>query len=249
MPGRASAGRASGSLRLVHTSDLHLFASRAHDDDLAMVRALAATIGDLAADAVAIAGDLFDHNRVPAGLAAGLLAALAEPGVPLVVLPGNHDPLTAGSIYRRVESPPNLFVLGLHGPEVVLAGTWTVTGRAHLDYGDFAPLDIPDPAADPAVASPLSRVVLAHGHYDLAGEAAARHRPGWLITGHELDRLAATYVGLGHWDRAFEVRPSGPPTYYSGSPWLAGSVNVVDLRPDGEAAVHRAPIRDGIRSR
>jgi DNA repair exonuclease SbcCD nuclease subunit len=241
-------------MRLVHTSDLHLFANRRHEDDLTMVRTLASSVAAYGADVVAVAGDLFDHNRVADRPAADLLAALAEPGMPIVVLPGNHDPLTAESVYRRVERPPNVFVLGLDGGMLQIGDGWSITGRAHLDYGDFPPLDVLDagwPATkdDNAPAQPSVRVVLAHGHYDLAGEAGARHRPGWLITDRDLDRLTATYVGLGHWDRAFEVRPSGPPTYYSGSPWLAASVNVVDLRLGGGAAVHRAPIGEGIRAR
>jgi hypothetical protein len=141
-----------------------------------------------------------------------------------------------------------VFVLGLDGPELSLAGTCVITGRAHLDYGDFPPLDLPDQDGAGA-AVPTTRVVLAHGHYDLAGEAAARHRPGWLITGDDLDRLAASYVGLGHWDRAFEVRSAGPPTYYSGSPWLAESVNVVDVGPGGAAEVRRAAVREPVRTR
>jgi DNA repair exonuclease SbcCD nuclease subunit len=229
-----------GSVRLVHTSDLHLFAARAYEEDLAMVRRLTATVRALEADVVAVAGDLFDHNRVPDRLAADLLEALAEPGVPIVVLPGNHDPLTPNSVYRRVDRPANLFVLGLDGPSLSWDGRLEISGRAHLDYGDFPPLpeDVP-----PAQTAPVAQVVVAHGHYDLAGDASARHRPGWLITAEDLDRLAVDYVALGHWDRAYEVRPAGPATYYSGSPWLTEAVNVVDLRP-GTMDVRRTELLD-----
>lgn len=231
-------------MRLVHTSDVHLFAARAFEDDVAMVRSLAATAHLLGADLLAIAGDLFDHNRVPRAAANQLMAELVAPGVPVVVLPGNHDPLTPGSIYRHLDALPNLFVLGLHGSSLAAGDRWAVTGRAHLDYGSFPPLDLGDPAA-----SADERIVLAHGHYDLRGEAGAIHRPGWLITTEDLDRTAAGYVGLGHWDRAFVVRPSGPPTYYSGSPWHAGTVNVVDLEPGQAARVERALLHDGSRFR
>jgi DNA repair exonuclease SbcCD nuclease subunit len=232
-------------VRLVHTSDLHLFAARSLDDDLAMVRSVAATVEALEADALAVAGDLFDHNRVPLEAAAELLAWLAAPGLPVVVLPGNHDPLTPDAVYRRVDRPSNLFVLGLDGEAAVIAEGWSVVGRAHVDYGDFPPLH----PADEAGPDGSGRVVLAHGHYDLAGDAGARHRPGWLITPEDLDALAAEYVGLGHWDRAYEVRASGPPTYYSGSPWLTGSVNVVELAAGGPAVVTRVALRHPIANR
>ena len=67
-----------------------------------MVQALAATASMMGAELLAIAGDLFDHNRVPRVPASRLLAELAEPGMPVVVLPGNHDPLTPGSVYRHL---------------------------------------------------------------------------------------------------------------------------------------------------
>jgi DNA repair exonuclease SbcCD nuclease subunit len=223
-------------------------ATRDHDDDLAMVRALAATVWSLRADALAVAGDLFDHNRAAASPAADLLAALSEPDVPVIVLPGNHDPLTPGSVYHRIERPGNVFVLGLDGYEIAVDGEWLLTGRAHFDYGDFPPLDRIAPG-DPGSSAGGERIVLAHGHYDLAGDANALHRPGWLITNDDLDALDAAYVGLGHWDRAFEVRAAGPPTYYSGSPWLAATVNVVDLETGKPAVVTRVPLRRAVGTR
>ena len=230
-------------MRLVHTSDLHLFAARSPEADQAMVRSVAATVMAFEADALAVAGDLFDHNRVPLDVAAELLASLSAHGVPVIVLPGNHDPLTPDAVYRRVDRPANLFVLGLDGEATDIAG-WSVAGRAHADYGDFPPLH---PGGGPAPAS--RRIVIAHGHYDLAGEAGARHRPGWLITVDDLDALDAAYVGLGHWDRAYEVRASGPPTYYSGSPWLTGTVNVVDFEPEAPVLVSRVSLQEPVGSR
>jgi hypothetical protein len=116
-----------------------------------------------------------------------------------------------------------------------------------MDYGNFPPLEL---AGDSdAAAERCERIVLAHGHFDLTGDARAVHRPGWLFTNEDLDRTAAGYIGLGHWDRAYVVRPAGPPAYYSGSPWHADSVNVVDLEPGRAARVARAPLRDAGRNR
>ena len=51
------------------------------------------------------------------------------------------------------------------------------------------------------------------------------------------------YVALGHWNRPAKVGPTGIHAYYSGSPELAGTVNVVRLRDDGTVRVHAEPIR------
>ena len=71
-------------MRLVHTSDVHLFANRSFEDDLAMVGSLATTAASVDADVLAIAGDLFDHNRVALDLANRLMSELVQPGMPVV---------------------------------------------------------------------------------------------------------------------------------------------------------------------
>jgi DNA repair exonuclease SbcCD nuclease subunit len=225
-------------MRLAHTSDLHLLADRSFVDDRAMVDALVAAVTAAGAEVLAVAGDLFDHNRVATDLADALIGQLAGPGLPVVVLPGNHDPLTADSIFRRLAPRAGLFVLGLDGPTYGHAdGSFEISGEPHMDYGDFAPL----PSRRASVAGDL--VVLAHGHFEGVPDLTATHRPGWLITVADLDRVSAAYVGLGHWDRAFTVRESGPPTFYSGSPWFARSFNLVSGSGGGDAAVTRVPIQ------
>ncbi len=66
------------------------------------------------------------------------------------------------------------------------------------------------------------------------------HR-GWLIRGEEIAATGADYVALGHWPQAERVTGSTAPAYYSGSPDLAGTVNVVHFR-DGHTHVRRAPL-------
>jgi DNA repair exonuclease SbcCD nuclease subunit len=52
-------------------------------------------------DLVLIAGDLFDHNRVPDETVAFVRAELDRLHQPVVILPGNHDVLRTNSIYDR----------------------------------------------------------------------------------------------------------------------------------------------------
>jgi hypothetical protein len=50
---------------------------------------------------------------------------------------------------------------------------------------------------------------------------------------------AADYLALGHWDRPMQVGNGAVPAYYSGSPALAGTVNLVHLTASGEVVVTR----------
>src|SRR5438093_1006968 len=73
---------------------------------------------------------------------------LADAPRPVVILPGNHDPLTPDSVYRRggLAEPVNVTVLGLPDDAVVFpALDLEIWGHAHRDYNDMAPLRDPRP--------------------------------------------------------------------------------------------------------
>ena len=53
--------------------------------------------------------------------------------------------------------------------------------------------------------------------------------PRWLISNAEIEATEADYLALGHWNRAVQVGTGKVPAYYSGSPDLAKTVNVVRL--------------------
>ena len=88
-------------LRLIHTSDIHLGCP--HTGPLARQALIAVVDAAIAeqADALLIAGDVFDHNRVPDDEVRFLVDQLSRFGRPAIVLPGNHDCYDATSVYRR----------------------------------------------------------------------------------------------------------------------------------------------------
>jgi hypothetical protein len=51
-------------------------------------------------------------------------------------------------------------------------------------------------------------------------------------------------LALGHWDRPMRVGNGVVPAYYSGSPDLAGTVNLVRLTTTGEVVVTRERLRE-----
>ena len=64
---------------------------------------------------VVVAGDVFDANQLAPMVVSQSLEAIRAIGVPVYLLPGNHDPLDAGSVYTSSlftrECPDNVTVL------------------------------------------------------------------------------------------------------------------------------------------
>jgi DNA repair exonuclease SbcCD nuclease subunit len=72
---------------------------------------------DIRADALLIAGDFFDNDRVRDGTVAFAGEQIARFKGPAYLLPGNHDPMDAGRIYWRYpleEMAPNLRIFRDH---------------------------------------------------------------------------------------------------------------------------------------
>src|SRR6266700_1937101 len=200
-------------LVVAHSSDLHVdhdHTARLHGGDGAAGLACVLRAARAAGAHVAIlAGDTFDCHRLPLDLidrAAGIIAA-AE--LPVVLLPGNHDPAVPDAVYRhgRLAALENLHVLGITHDEAVLFPELEleIWGRAHRDYFDMNPFET--------------------------------LRPGWLIGDDEIAATGADYVALGHWNRAAKVGNGEVAAYYSGSPEYTGTINVVRLMRGGEVAV------------
>lgn len=192
------------------------------------------------ADLVVVAGDLFEHNRLPTALLGRTARLLAGAGMEVVILPGNHDPATPDSAYRRggLARQANVAILGVTHGEAVLfpALGLEVWGRAHRDYDDMVPLARPRPRRT------RWQVAVAHGHYCAAPDREAVPRPAWLIGRDEIAATGADYLALGHWNRAARVGRGPVPAYYSGSPLFTGTVNVVRCGPDGRVVVRRRPV-------
>jgi len=222
-------------ITLVHSSDIHIdgrFSETFHP----LCKVVDAAVR-LEADVLLLAGDVFDHNRIPLEMIDRAARKLDDAGMAVVILPGNHDCLSADSVYRRggLADVPRVHVLGISSEE-----EWTapdldleVWGRPHLDYADYSPL------AHPRQRSTRWQIAVAHGHW--VRNDGDRHR-SWLIHDQEIAATGADYLALGHWPGAGTAGDGTVPAYYSGSPDLAQTVNVVRLRDDGVVEVTRAPL-------
>jgi DNA repair exonuclease SbcCD nuclease subunit len=233
-----------GAVTLVHSSDLHVDDGRiaAHygGDGTGPLRAVLAYAREIEADVVLLAGDTFDNHMVSAATVERAGRVLAEAGVPVVLLPGNHDPVTADSVYVRggYAEIAGLRILGLDdGGSTRFAGhQLEIWGNAHRDYRDMAPLK------DPRPRTTRWQICVGHGHYEPPETWHNPLRPSWLISNEMIDATGADYVALGHWDRPAHVGSGAIPAFYSGSPDWAKTVNLVRLTEAGEVIVTREPL-------
>jgi len=125
---------------VVHSSDLHLGTddSFSNTDRLAVLPKVLRAASAMNANVVLLAGDSFDNHRQPEQLLERAAQILRDYAKPVVILPGNHDPLTPDSVYRRggLARVANVSILGLNVDETVTfseldLGIW---GKAHVDY-------------------------------------------------------------------------------------------------------------------
>ena len=232
---------------VVHSSDLHVdhdYTARLHGGDgVAGLACVLNAARSLAADVVILAGDTFDSHRVPQDLIERAAAVMAAAAMPVVVLPGNHDPAVDEAIYRgsSLAGVTNLHVIGVtHDDSIVFpALSLEVWGRAHQDYGDMIPLEI---GRQRAPRRTRWQIAMAHGHYEPVPDRSKGPRPSWLISDSELEATGADYVALGHWNKAVRVGNGTVPAYYSGSPEYAGSINVVRMSESAGVTITRAPL-------
>jgi DNA repair exonuclease SbcCD nuclease subunit len=231
-------------IRIIHTSDVHVdddYTANAWggDGNGGLLRVLDAA-RRVEADLVLLAGDTFECNRLPLSVVRRTAEILTEARIPVVILPGNHDPATADSPfhYGGVAAVENVAVLGVthervvHFPHLDLE----VWGQAHMHYGDMDPLGFSH------VRAARWGIAMAHGHFTPVPDRSTHIRPSWLIGADEIAAHDAHYFALGHWNRPVQVGDGAPLAYYSGSPDYAQTVNLVRFMPGGEVEVTREPL-------
>lgn len=263
----ASAGADPGAEREVtflHTADWQLGMTRhflagdaQHTYDAARADAVVA-IGRLAqstgAEFVVVCGDVFDDAKVSSRIIRRTLDALGGFSVPVYLLPGNHDPLDATSVYRSetfVRSrPENVHVLDRAGVVRVRDGVSLVA----------APWTSKRPGRD-LVAEQLGRlapgddlrIVVGHGGVDTFSPSADPEILPAAALQSAVDTALVDYVALG--DR-HSVTPIGDSQriWYAGAPEVtdfdhveadSGQVLQVTLRRGESSAVQVIPHRVG----
>ncbi len=235
--------RQPSDLVVIHSSDLHVddgYTARAwNGDGTGPLAAVIDTARHIGANIILLTGDIFEHNRLPLDLLQQATRLLDDAPCPVVMLPGNHDPLTTDSVWYRggFITLDDVFVLGADSDTVLFPELGLqIWGRAHMHYGDMSPLASPDDRNAPCY------IVAGHGHFTEEIPSDDQLAPSWLITGDQIEATEADYVALGHWNRAVHVGNGVVPAHYSGSPDLAKTVNVVRMAIGGTIDVSRQPL-------
>lgn len=236
-------------MRFLHTADWQLGMTRhflagdaqprysaARRDAVAGLGALAAEVG---AEFVVVSGDVFEHNQLPPKVVGQSLEAMRAIGIPVYLLPGNHDPLDASSVYTSAlftaERPHNVTVLDQAGVHPVRPGLQLVAApwRSKVPTTDLV-----GEVLDGLPETDDTRILVGHGGVDVLDPD--RDKPSLIRLAKLEDALtrgAVHYVALGDKHSLTQVGRSGR-VWYSGSPEVTnfddveadpGHVLIVDI--------------------
>ena len=242
-------GRYTTLIRLIHTADVHLdrcyssarfpaaFANRRRQTLRDAFLSIVARAGEWPADALLIAGDLFEYDRVSRDTIALLRRAFESvPHVPVFIAPGNHDPYLPDSPYASHRWPKNVFIFqrptwSAHALERVAI---TVHGFGfdgpNVSTNPFGSLSVPNDG----------RVHVAVAHGSEMGSL-----PSGKTAYAPFDAMATTpealrYLALGHYHGAKRIAVKGACcVQYCGSPvghdfGETGLHGFVEIEIDGE---------------
>lgn len=187
------------TFNIVHTADLHLgslfsstpeVARERQREQLDTLKQILDLCTERKADALIIAGDMFDSMRVERALLDDVKELISHYTVRVFITPGNHDPATPDSCYNE-EWPQNvhIFRVGMEKVEIpekntcVWGAGFTRTDCEETLLKNFAPI------------SSRINVLVLHGELTDSKNADSRYNP---ISHEALKTCGADYVALGH---------------------------------------------------
>jgi hypothetical protein len=204
-------------VRFAHTADwqigmkaVHVGAvgQRVREERLRAAARVVREAKDRGADFLLVAGDTFEDNRIEGVAIQQTVDILRGFGGPVLIIPGNHDPLVPGSVWEHGAWGQAANVRVLRQPVPVRVADATVF-----------PCPIVDPGAseDPttwmrSLDAPGIRIGLAHGTV----EGARVDEPFCPIGRNAAELARLDYLALGHWHSRAQY--SNGRMAYSGTP-------------------------------
>ncbi len=246
-------------VRFIHSADWQLGITRHFLNDEAQARFSGARIDVIRrigaiAEAeecgfVVVAGDVFESNHVERRVVVRALDAMAaSPDVTFYLLPGNHDPLDASSVYRSPtfvdRKPANVAVLEGGEPLAVAPGVELIAAP----WLSKRPLnDLVHEACGGLAATESRRIVVGHGALDkLSPDQNDPALVGLAALEEMIDSGSVHYIALGDRHSTTDASRTGR-VWYSGAPEPTdytetdpGNILVVDLGTDNVRVEHRS---------
>ncbi len=200
-------------------------------------------IGQLATERdaafVVVCGDVFESNQLDRAVVARTFEALRSFAVPVVLLPGNHDPLDAASIYDspafRDHAPENVHVLRDNSPFEVLPKV-EIVGAPWFSKRPLTDLVGEACGSLEPTLSGIIRIIAGHGAVTSLNpdrEAVAEINETDLLKVVAEGRAQIAVLGDRH--ATYEVAPR---VWYPGTPEVTarrevdpGNVLIVDIDP------------------
>jgi len=251
-----NSGLITGPITFIHTSDWQLgkpFAgisdpakrARVQQERFEAIRRIGAVVRDRQARFVIVAGDIFDSPTPARATISAALGVIAELGVPVYAIPGNHDHAGPDSVWEsafflreRDRVAPNFHLLDSPSATVVDLGDRVVGPDSAISKSDTKSVVLlpcpllrrhhaDDPTAwirsfDFSTVGEIPRIVLAHGSTAVFTSSGQRDDDGEVIGPANtiaLDRLPIEqeidFVALGDW-HGFTA--AGSKAWYSGAP-------------------------------
>lgn len=185
-------------------------AARVREERLLALDRLGSHVRSLAVDFVLVAGDVFEDNGVDRSLVQAVADKASFFGVPVYIIPGNHDSLVPGSVWDHPawKSARNVHVLRDERPVEVPGGVLfpcpLLAKRSSQDPTAWIP---PGPGHS-------VRIGLAHGTV----EGIRQDEPDYPISRQAAQRANLDYLALGHWHSTAVYADGGVPRMaYSGT--------------------------------
>jgi len=170
------------------------------------------------ADAVTVAGDLFEHARLTPDTAAFLAGELARlVPIPVFIAPGNHDAADAGSLYQRGRWPENVNIfISNRLTERPLAKNFSLWSAGHLSPSErqnfLQNFQLPAPTGSPRFPILLLHATLLSS----SSPNGSNHAP---LALEDIRRAGFPLALLGHYHKPQIARGAGNTVaIYPGSP-------------------------------
>lgn len=142
-------------------------------------------------DFLLISGDLYEHGSVVKSTMEWLYMVLSQVEVPVVIIPGNHDPYLLNSWYKNWEWPSNVSILSPNNANLILDDlNVNIYGMGFSNFKEGKP----DLSVVSATKESFFNIFMFHGTLDM-DFAGNEYKP---VTSGELGALGYDYYALGH---------------------------------------------------